>query len=51
MAVSEKEATLRVEDDDSNAPEEYIEYDEQETRKILWKVDWRLVPFLSVLYL
>lgn len=27
------------------------EYDAHETRKILWKIDYRLVPFLSVLYL
>lgn len=29
----------------------YPEYDKKETTRILWKIDWRLVPFLSVLYL
>lgn len=28
-----------------------VEYDVHETRKILRKIDYRLVPFLSVLYL
>jgi hypothetical protein len=27
------------------------QYTKAETAKILWKIDWRLVPFLSVLYL
>jgi hypothetical protein len=28
-----------------------VEYDVHETRKILRKIDYRLVPFLSILYL
>lgn len=27
------------------------EYDKRQTTKILWKIDWRLIPFLSLLYL
>jgi hypothetical protein len=27
------------------------EYDKHQTAKILWKIDWRLIPFLSLLYL
>lgn len=49
MSIAEKEAALKIEEED--ATQGYIEYDEQETRKILWKVDWRLVPFLALLYL
>lgn len=26
-------------------------YTKRETSKILWKIDWRLIPFLAVLYL
>jgi hypothetical protein len=31
--------------------ESIVEYDVYETRKILKKIDYRLVPFLSILYL
>jgi hypothetical protein len=27
------------------------QYSKEETARILWKIDWRLVPMLSVLYL
>lgn len=26
-------------------------FDAERTRKLLWKLDWHLVPFLSLLYL
>ncbi|KAJ5707661.1 hypothetical protein N7488_007462 [Penicillium malachiteum] len=27
------------------------EYDKKQTARTLWKIDWRLVPLLTVLYL
>ncbi|KAJ5730672.1 uncharacterized protein N7483_005180 [Penicillium malachiteum] len=28
-----------------------LEYDKKQTARILWKIDWRLVPLLTLLYL
>jgi hypothetical protein len=35
----------------SDVESSVLEYDQQDTRKILWKIDIRLVPFLALLYL
>lgn len=36
---------------DADANSIIVDYSKRETARILWKIDWRLVPFLAVLYL
>ena len=42
---------LRTVDQGLSADQVVVEYDQAETRRIMRKIDWRLIPLLSLLYL
>lgn len=49
--VSNKRGGLRTVENGYAVEEVVVEYDSHETRRILRKVDYRLVPFLAFIYL
>lgn len=47
----DEKAGLRTVDQGLSADQVIVEYDQAETRRIMRKIDWRLIPLLSLLYL
>jgi hypothetical protein len=50
-SIFDEKHGLRTVDQGLSADQVVVEYDQGETRRIMRKIDYRLIPLLSVLYL
>lgn len=49
--VVDKGGVKHVEEGKGSSSNDFIHYDDAETKKVLRKIDWRLLPVLGLLYL